>query len=66
MGAVLFISLGILLFLSLPLLTMAYARSLGRDPKLWFFIGILLPGLSTLILSIMPNPRKTEKVENGE
>ena len=53
MGAVLFIGFGILMFLGLPLLTYFYAKHLGRNARLWFFIGVLLPGIATIILSFL-------------
>lgn len=54
MAAVMFGSLGILFLLILPVLTYYYARHLKRNPKLWLVIGILLPGIATIILSFLP------------
>jgi len=59
MGAVVFISIGILFLLSIPLITSNMAKRVGRNPKLWFFIGLLLPVIATFILFLMPD--KTEK-----
>lgn len=53
MGALFFISLGLLLLLGLPTLTYFYAKHLGRNAKLWFFIGLILPGIATIILSFL-------------
>ena len=55
MGALIFISLGIMMLMGLPTLTYFYAKHLGRNPKKWFLIGILLPGLATIILSFLPD-----------
>jgi hypothetical protein len=55
MGAVLFISLGLLMLLGLPTITYFYAKQLGRNAKRWFLIGILLPGIATIILSFLPD-----------
>lgn len=50
MGAAMFISLGLLMLFGLPTLTYFYAKQLGRSPWLWFLIGIVLPGIATIIL----------------
>ncbi len=55
MGALVFISLGLMMLLGLPTLTYFYAKHLGRNPWLWFFIGIVLPGIATIILSFLPD-----------
>lgn len=55
MGAVLFISLGLLMLLGLPTITYFYAKQLGRNANRWFLIGILLPGIATIILSFLPD-----------
>jgi uncharacterized membrane protein YidH (DUF202 family) len=59
MGAVLFFSLGIALFLSIPYITSQLAKRNGRNPKIWFFIGIVLPVVATIILVLLPE--KTTK-----
>jgi hypothetical protein len=59
MGAILFFGLGILMFLSIPLITSRFAKRMGRDPKLWFIAGLLLPLIGTFILFFLPD--KTEK-----
>lgn len=61
MGAIVFISLGLLMLLGLPTLTYFYAKHLGRNAKLWFLIGVVLPGLATLILSFLPDLSEAEK-----
>ena len=55
MGAALFISLGLMILLGLPTITCFYAKHLGRNAKAWFLIGILLPGIATIILSFLPD-----------
>lgn len=55
MGILIFLSLGLLMLLGLPTLTYFYAKQLGRHPWKWFFIGIILPGLATIILSLLPD-----------
>lgn len=59
-----FISFGLLILLGLPTLTFFYARHLGRHPWKWFAIGILLPGLATIILSFLPD--LSEDRESGK
>lgn len=49
------INLGILLLLSIPLITSRLAKRMGRNPKKWFLIGILLPVLATFILLVLPD-----------
>lgn len=61
MGAIVFISLGLMMLLGLPTLTYFYAKHLGRNAKLWFLIGIVLPGLATLILSFLPDLSEAER-----
>jgi len=55
MGAVLFFSLGILMLLSIPLITSKLAKRMGRNSTTWFFIGLLLPLIATLILFFLPD-----------
>jgi hypothetical protein len=55
MGAAVFISLGLALLLAIPTLTGFHAKHLGRNQMKWFFIGLLLPGIATLILSALPD-----------
>lgn len=63
MGAGIFISLGLMMLLGLPTITYFYAKQLGRNPKKWFLIGILLPGVATLILSFLPDLSEDPKKE---
>lgn len=65
MAVVTFGSLGLLMLLGLPTLTYFYAKQLGRDPKKWFFIGILLPGIATLILSVLPDLSEKQEKSPG-
>ena len=60
-----FISLGLLMLMGLPTLTYFYAKQLGRNPKKWFLIGILLPGIATLILSFLPDLSEEECVKKN-
>jgi hypothetical protein len=53
MGAIIFFSLGILFLLSIPIITSRLAKRLGRDPKTWFLIGLLL--IATFILCLLPD-----------
>jgi Na+/melibiose symporter-like transporter len=55
MGAVVFFSLGIICMLCIPIITARFAKRLGRDPRKWFFIGILLPVIATFILFFLPD-----------
>lgn len=55
MGAVMFISMGLLIFFSQPIITSLFARRMGRDPKKWFLIGTLLPGIASLIVFMLPD-----------
>jgi len=61
MGALFFISLGLLMLFGLPTITFFYAKHLGRKPWPWFFIGILLPGIATIILSFLPDLSEDDK-----
>jgi Na+/melibiose symporter-like transporter len=55
MGAALFISLGILFLLSIPIITSRLAKRMGRNPILWFFLGLCLPVIATFILFLLPD-----------
>ena len=61
MGAAIFISLGILCMLSIPIITSKFAKRMGRNPKTWFLIGILLPVIATFILFLLPDKSEEEK-----
>jgi MFS family permease len=60
MGAAIFISLGIICMLSIPIITARLANRLGRNPWIWFFIGILLPVIATFILFFLPDLSEKE------
>jgi hypothetical protein len=60
MGALMVISLGLMMLLGLPTLTYFYAKQLGRNAKRWFLIGLLLPGIATIILSFLPDRSERE------
>jgi hypothetical protein len=55
MGAALFISIGILFLFSIPIITSRLAKRMGRNPILWFFIGLCLPVIATFILFLLPD-----------
>jgi Na+/melibiose symporter-like transporter len=60
MGAALFISIGIMFMLSIPIITSRLAKRLGRNPRTWFLIGILLPVVATFILFFLPDLSEEE------
>ncbi|MES2678475.1 MAG: hypothetical protein V4635_01260 [Bacteroidota bacterium] len=65
MGPLMVLSFGLMMLLGLPTLTYFYAKQLGRNPWRWFVIGVILPGIATLILSFMPDlSEKEEKPGN--
>lgn len=66
MGAVLFISLGLMMLMGLPTLTYFYARHLGRNHWRWFIIGMILPGLATIILSFLKDLSEEDKTEKNQ
>lgn len=55
MGAAIFISIGIMFMLSIPIITSRLANRLGRNPKIWFVMGLVLPVISTFILFFLPD-----------
>ncbi len=55
MGFALLISLALMGFLSIPLITAAFAKRMGRPYKKWFAIGCLLPVVSVFILFFLPD-----------
>ena len=64
MGAALFISLGLMAFFSVPLITAAFANRMGRSAVKWFFIGIVLPVIATFILFFLPDLSEKEESSN--
>lgn len=60
MGAALFISMGIMFMLSIPIITSRFAKRMGRDPRKWFFIGLVLPVIATFILFLLPDLSEEE------
>ncbi len=60
MGAVLFMSMGITFLLSIPIITSRMANRLGRNPKVWFFIGLVLPVIAAFILFLLPDLSEKE------
>jgi MFS family permease len=55
MGAVTIFSIGLLFLLSIPIITSRLANRMGRNPKIWFVIGLLLPVIATFILVLLPD-----------
>jgi hypothetical protein len=64
MGAAIFFSLGLAFFFSIPLVTALFAKRMGRPPLLWFFMGMILPLISTFILFFLPD--LSEKDESAK
>lgn len=60
MGATLFISLGLLALFSIPLITASFANRMGRNPKIWFLIGLVLPVIATFIIFFLPDLSEEE------
>jgi Na+/melibiose symporter-like transporter len=63
MGAAMFIMFGLTVMFSLPLITAAFARRMGRNPLKWFLIGILLPAIATFILFFLPDLSEEQNKE---
>lgn len=61
MGAALFISMGLLVLFSIPLITASFAKRMGRNPKKWFVIGLVLPVIASFILFFLPDLSDKEK-----
>lgn len=55
MGAAMFISMGLMIMLCIPIITYFFAKRVGRNPWLWFGISIVLPGIASIILFILPD-----------
>lgn len=60
MGAAMFISIGFVLMLAIPMITYFFAKRVGRRPMLWFCISLVLPLIATLILFVLPDLSETE------
>jgi hypothetical protein len=65
MGAATFFSIGLLVLLSIPIITAMFAKRMGRRPWVWFFIGILLPGIASFIIFSLPDLSEERKGENS-
>jgi len=61
MGILMLLSLGLTFLAGFPLITYKFAKEKGRDAKTWLFIGIVLPGIATLILALLPDKTSQEK-----
>jgi Na+/melibiose symporter-like transporter len=55
MGLAMLVSLALSLLLSIPLITAAFARRMGRPWKMWFLIGLLLPVIAIILLFFLPD-----------
>jgi hypothetical protein len=55
MGAAMFISMGLMLMLAIPIITYFFAKRVGRRPWLWFCVSLILPGIAAMILFILPD-----------
>ena len=55
MGFAILISLSLMGFFSIPLITGSFAKRMGRPYKKWFIIGALLPVISVFILFFLPD-----------
>jgi MFS family permease len=55
MGVAIFMSIGIMFLISIPLITSRLANRMGRNPKIWFVIGLVLPVIATFILFLLPD-----------
>lgn len=64
MGAAMFSGIVFMLLMGLPIMTYFYAKQLGRNPKKWFLIGLLLPGIATFILAFLPDLSESDKKED--
>ena len=60
MGAAIFFSIGLLFLLSIPIITAKLAKRMGRNGKIWFVIGLLLPVIATFILILLPDKSETK------
>jgi hypothetical protein len=38
-----------------PIMTYHCAKEKGRNAKIWLMLGIVLPGIATLILTFLPD-----------
>lgn len=63
MGALMILSFVSMLLLGLPTLTYFYAKQMGRSGKKWFFIGLVLPGIATILLSFLPDLSEDQNIK---
>lgn len=66
MGFALLLSLAFMAFMCVPLSSAAFAKRMGRPFWAWFFIGLILPGISVLVLFCLPDlsEKSTEPVSS--
>lgn len=55
MGFALLLSLAFFAFMCIPWASGAFAKRMGRSFALWFLLGLLLPGVSVLVLFFLPD-----------
>ena len=46
--------------MSLPLIAARFAKRMGRNPRTWFLIGVVLPVMSTFIILFLPDISEKE------
>jgi len=56
-----FIAFGLTVLFCIPLVTALFARRMGRNPKVWFLIGLVLPGIASFILFFLPDLSEESK-----
>lgn len=62
MGAAVFFSIGLGFLFSIPLVTALFAKRMGRRPLVWFFIGLVLPGIASFILFLLPDISESKSI----
>ncbi len=55
MGELVVLSIGLAALLGVPTITALFARRMGRRPWLWFFLGLILPGIASFIIFLLPD-----------
>lgn len=54
--------LTVVVSLAFGMLAAFYAKRAGKNPYLWFFLGLLLGVIGVFFLFFMPQKKKTEKI----
>ncbi len=55
MGELIVFLIGLLTLLGVPIITALFARRMGRRPWFWFFMGLVLPLIATIIIFLLPD-----------